>query len=96
MVDVLNTKVERPKGNSIVEHEKPDEQIKKKMPCLLTYGFKASLISNIKRKKPSLDEDKNERGKNNEAKITSKSSYQVSVAVVESDANINILKPQQR
>jgi len=31
------------------EQEKWDEQIKKKMPCLLTYGFETSLISNIKR-----------------------------------------------
>jgi len=33
-----------------VEQEKRDEQIKKKMPCLLRYGFETSLISNIKRK----------------------------------------------
>jgi len=55
-----------------VEQEKRDEQIKKKMPCLLTYGFDTSLISNIKRKKPSQGED-NECGKTNEAKIWSKS-----------------------
>jgi len=42
------------------------------------------------RKKPTLDEDKNECGKTNEAKITSKSSYQISVAVIESDANVNV------
>jgi len=32
------------------EQEKRDEQIKKKMPRLLTYGFETSLISNNKRK----------------------------------------------
>jgi len=52
------------------------------MRCLLTYGFEASLISNIKCLKPSLDEDKKESGKNNEGKITSKSSYQISIAVI--------------
>jgi len=51
------------------------------------------LITNIKRKKPSLDEDKNECGETNEAKITSKSSYQVGVAASESDANVNVSKP---
>jgi len=34
--------------------------------------------------------DKNECGKTNEAKITSKSSYQISVAVIESDANVKV------
>jgi len=33
-----------------IEQEKRDEQIKKKMPCVLTYRFETSLISNIKRK----------------------------------------------
>jgi len=35
------------------------------------HRFEASLITNIKRKKPSLDEDRNECGKTNEDKITS-------------------------
>jgi len=51
------------------------------------------LITNIKRKKPSLDEDKNECGETNETKITSKSSYQINVAVIESDANVNVSQP---
>jgi len=38
------------------------------MSGLLTYGFEANLISNIKRKKPSLDEDKKERDKITKAK----------------------------
>jgi len=40
-----------------------------------------------------LDEDKTECSKTNEAKITSKSSYQISVPVIESDANLNVLQP---
>jgi len=52
------------------------------------HGFETSLITNSKRKKPSLDEDKNECGKTNEHKVTSKSSYQISVAVIESDVNV--------
>ena len=40
--------------------------------------------------------DKNECGKTNEAKITSKSSYQISVAAIESDANVKFHKHQQR
>jgi len=76
-----------------VEQEKRDQHIKKKMPCLLTYGFETSLISNSKHKKPSLGEDKNEYSKTNEAKITSKSSYQISVAVIESDANVDVSQP---
>jgi len=63
------------------------------MPCLLTYGFGTSLISNIKHKKPSLGEDKNECSETNESKITSKSSYQISVAVIESDANVDVSQP---
>jgi len=39
-----------------VEQERWDEHIKKKIPCLLTYGFETSLISNTKHKKPSLGE----------------------------------------
>jgi len=46
------------------------------------------LITNIKRKKPSLDEGKNECGKTNEDKITSKCSYQISVAAIQSDVNV--------
>jgi len=61
------------------------------MSCLLTYGFETSTISHIKRKKPSLD--KNECGKANEGKITSKSNYQINVAVIESDANVNVSQP---
>jgi len=41
----------------------------------------------------TTDEDKNERGKTNEAKITSKSSYQIGVAVSESNANVNVSQP---
>jgi len=37
--------------------------------------------------------DKNECGKTNEAKTTSKSSYQISVAVIENDANDNVSQP---
>jgi len=55
ITDIINSgrmqrkyKVERLKANS--EQEKRDEQIKKKMPYLLTYGFETSLISNLKRK----------------------------------------------
>jgi len=48
------------------------------------------LITNIKRKKLSLDEDKKECGKTSEAKITLMSSYQISVAVIESDANVDV------
>jgi len=51
------------------------------------------LIANIKLKKASLDGDKNECGKTNEAKITSKSSYQIGVAVIKSDANVNVSQP---
>jgi len=71
-----------------VEQKKRDEQIKKKMPCLLIYGFESSSISNIKRKKPSLD--KNKCGKTNKGKITSKSNCQINVAVIESEANVNV------
>jgi len=35
-----------------------------------------------------LDKDKNECGKTNEDKIMSKSSYEISVDVIESDANV--------
>jgi len=56
------------------------------------HGFDTSLITNIKHK-PSLDEDKNERSKTNEAKITSKSGYQIGLAVSESDANVNASQP---
>ena len=83
--------MEQLKGNS--EQEKRDGQIKEKMPCLLTYGFETSLISKIKHKKPLLNEDKNECIITNEAKITLKSSYQISVPVIESDANVNISQP---
>jgi len=51
------------------------------------------LITSIKRKKPSLDEDKNECVETNEAKITSKSNYQIGVAASESDANVNVSQP---
>jgi len=37
--------------------------------------------------------DKNECGKANEGKITSKSNYQINVAVIESDANVNVSQP---
>ena len=52
-----------------------------------------NLISNIKRKKPLLNEDQNEYIKTNEARIRSKSSNQISVAVIESDANVNVSQP---
>jgi len=48
------------------------------------------LISNITRKTKKSSLDKNGCGKINEAKITSKSSYQISVAVIETDANVNV------
>jgi len=35
-----------------------------------------------------MNEDKNQCIKTNETKITSKSSYQISVAVIERDANV--------
>jgi len=50
-----------------------------------------SLTLNVRTKKPSLD--KNECSKTNEAKITSKASYQISVAASESDANVNVSQP---
>jgi len=37
-----------------------------------------------------LDEGKTECSKTNKVKITSKSSYQISVAVIECDANLNV------
>jgi len=40
-----------------------------------------------------LDEDKTECSKTNEARIRSTSSYQISVAVIESDANLNVWQP---
>jgi len=40
-----------------------------------------------------LGEDKNECSETNESKITSKSSYQISVAVIESDANVDVSQP---
>jgi len=46
---------------------------------------------NVRTKAPSLD--KNECGKTNEANIASKSSYQISVAVIESDANVSVSQP---
>jgi len=61
------------------------------VPGLLTYGFETSLISNIKRKKSSLD--RNECGKRNDGKITSKSNYQINVTVIESKANVSVSQP---
>jgi len=40
-----------------------------------------------------MNEDKNVCIKINEVKITSKSSYQISVAAIESDAHVNISQP---
>ena len=75
--------------SNIVSHEAKNFLGGAKTPAalvtglLLTYGFdETSLISNIKRKKPLMNEDKNECIEANEAKITSKSSYQTSVAVI--------------
>jgi len=76
-----------------VEQEKQDKQLKKKMPRLLIYGFETSLISNIKRKKSLLNEGKNECIKTNEVKMTLRSSYQISVATIEIDANVNVSQP---
>jgi len=49
-----------------------------------------SLISNLE---AILNEGKNECIKTNEAKITLKFSYQISIAVIESDANFNVSQP---
>jgi len=76
-----------------VEQEKQDQQLKKKMPRLLIYGFETSSISNIKRKKPLLNEGKNECIKTNEVKMTLKSRYQISAATIEVDVNVNVSQP---
>jgi len=65
-----NTKVEWLKVNS--EWSKKNERSKLRKRChVCGHGFETSLITNIKLMRPSLDEDKNECGKTDEAKITS-------------------------
>ena len=86
-------KIEAAERKLRVEQEKRDEQIEKKGHVCWHVGLRQAwfLTLNIRTKKPSLD--KNECGKTNEAKITSKSSYQISVGASESLANPNLSRP---